>query len=108
MGMFLVYEDFKEKTMRNLLRQKNGVPGNFRKYLINLYNYIDQKIKASDTDYCVTDLQEMIDAVYEGNPDHMAYKMVVDYKKTLYKLGYISYKKVGNEWRTYIIKDVDF
>ncbi len=101
-------EEWKQRKLEILLRQKNGGVGHYREYLVNLYNYFLNKATEKGKDYCTTTIPEMMKAVYGSSPDHMANELVVEYKKDLAKLGYIKNIKEDGEWRTYIIKEIDF
>lgn len=48
--------------------------------------------------------KDMLNYVYDGQPDHMGYELVDEWKKELRDLGYIKFVKEENEWRTYITK----
>lgn len=98
------------KQIAYLKSQKNNPTGNYRQYLVNLYNMYCDGAKLNGTDWCPNiSIPEKIKAAY-GNlePDHMSFSMVQRWDKDLRDLGYISHKRVNNEWRTYILKELDF
>ncbi|RKP54920.1 hypothetical protein D7Z26_06665 [Cohnella endophytica] len=101
-------EDQKNKKLLYLRSQRENPTGNYRKYLVNTFNYIFNDSKLNGTGWSRAAIRDMINFVYDGNPDHMAFKMINEYKKTLKDLGYIRYIKENNEWRTYIQKELDF
>ena len=99
-------EEQKAKKLEYLRSQKENPTGKYRRYLVNTYNYILNDSIGRGWSRART--REMIDYVYEGNPDHMAYELVNKYKKTLKDLGYIKYVKENGEWHTHIVKELDF
>lgn len=101
-------EEQRENKLNYLREQKLNPTGNYRKYLVNLYNYYREKANENNCDWCISKFSEMISAAYEENPDHMAYSQVRDYSKTLSELGYIQKKNVNGQWRVYILKELDF
>ncbi|WP_019910334.1 hypothetical protein [Paenibacillus sp. HW567] len=102
-------EEQKIKELSYLRQQKeNPTAGNYRRYMVNTYNYILQSSNVGNKGWSKASTREMLNFVYEGNPDHMGYEMVEKFKKTLRDLGYIKLVKEDNEWRTYILKELDF
>lgn len=102
--------DFVKSTKETLQRQKNGGKGNYRTYLVNLYNLFYEEAKLNGTDWCPSvSVHRMVQAAYFGlEVDHMSRTMVLRWKDDLKKLGYICDKNVNGEWRTYILKELDF
>ncbi|MCM0648649.1 hypothetical protein NBE98_09710 [Clostridium swellfunianum] len=101
-------QEQKEKKLKYLREQKENPTGNYRKYLVRTYGYIQNDSKVDNRGWSKTTLRKMMNYVYEGNPDHMANELVVEYKNTLRDLGYIKNIKENGEWHTYIIKELDF
>ncbi|MDY4085416.1 MAG: hypothetical protein SOY57_07680 [Ruminococcus bromii] len=99
-----------DKQIEYLRSQKVNPTGNYRRYLVNLYNMYYNGAKQNGTDWCPNiSIREKINAAYEGVAhDHMAFDMVQKWDNDLKKLGYIRHKKENGEWRTYIIKGLDF
>lgn len=93
-----------------LRSQKEKPTGFYRQYLVNLYHLFYDGAKANGTDWCPNvSLSKMIKATYANiNPDHQAKDMVLKWKRDLKKLGYIKDCNVNGEWRTYILKELDF
>lgn len=101
-------QEQRDKKLKYLRDQKENPTGNYRKYLVRVYEYILNDSKVDNRGWSKTILNKMIDYVYEGNPDHMARELIVEYKNTLRDLGYIRSVRQDGEWHTYIIKELDF
>lgn len=97
-----------ESKLQYLREQREKPTGNYRKYLVRTYEFILNDSKIDNRGWSNTNIRNMIAYVYENNPDHMGFEMVVEYKNTLRDLGYIKNIKENNEWHTYIIKELDF
>lgn len=99
-----------KKQIEYLRSQKEKPTGNYRRYLVNLYNMYYNGAKLNGTDWCPSiSLSDKVKAAYKNlEVDHMSFYMVQRWDEDLSKLGYISHKKVNNEWRTYILKELDF
>ena len=99
-----------EKTKANLLAQKNGVEGNYRRYLVNIYNLYYEEARKNDTEWSPNvSIPRLIRAAYSGvEVDHMSYTLVKKWKKELKEMGYLCDKYVDGEWRIYILKELDF
>ncbi len=99
-----------EKTKANLLAQKNGVEGNYRRYLVNIYNLYCEEARKNGTEWSPNvSPSRLIRAAYSGlDVDHMSYDMVQKWKRELKEMGYLRDKYVDGEWRTYILKELDF
>lgn len=76
--------------------------------LVNIYNYILEDSQANGTGWSKARTKDMLNYVYDGQPDHMGYELIDQWKKELRDLGYIKFVKEENEWRTYIAKELDF
>ncbi|GEB32820.1 hypothetical protein [Brevibacillus parabrevis] len=98
----------KNQKLKYLREQRENPTGNYRRYLVNTYNYILNDSRNNNKGWSKASSREMVNYVYEGSPDHMGYELVEEYKKTLRDMGYIKFQKENNEWRTYVIKDLDF
>lgn len=98
------------KQIKYLRSQKENPTGNYRMYLVNLYNLFYKGAKANGTNWCSNvDIPTMIKAAYSNvETDHESLFMVQRWKNDLKKLGYICDRKVNGEWRTYILKELDF
>lgn len=101
-------EEKKAQKLAYLRSQKENPTGNYRKYLVNIYNYILEDSQANGTGWSKAYTKDMLNYVYDGQPDHMGYELVDQWKKELRDLGYIKFVKEENEWRTYIAKELDF
>jgi hypothetical protein len=97
-----------EKKLEYLRAQKVNTTGNYRKYLVNIYNFILEDSKKDGRGWSKASTREMINYVYEGNPDHMGFGMINEWKKELKEMGYIKFIRENDEWHTYILKDLDF
>ena len=101
----MMTEEKKQKEIEYLRSQKVNPTGNYRKYLVGLYNYFKSCAENNDGK---TNIPDMIKASYGDNPDHMAFTQIKRYKKTLTELGYIKNVKDDDGWHTYVIKELDF
>lgn len=103
-------EKQKNKQIEYLRSQKDNPTGNYRQYLVNLYELFYNGAKLNGTDWCPNmKIQTMVKAAYANvNPDHASRDMVLRWKDDLKKLGYICDRKVNGEWRIYILKELDF
>ena len=101
-------EEQKNKKLEYLRKQKENPTGNYRNYLVRVYNYILNESKESGKGWSKANTRKMLDYIYEGNPDHMGYELLNEFKQTLKDLGYIKFVKEDNEWHAYIIKELDF
>ncbi len=98
------------KQIEYLRSQKDNPAGNYRRYLVNLYELFCNGAKKNGTDWCPNvSKKEMIKAAYAGvKIDHASWEMVQRWKDDLKKLGYLKDCNVNGEWRTYILKELDF
>ncbi len=101
-------EEQKNKKINYLKEQKENPTGNYRRYLVNTYNFILNDAKANGKGWSKANTRQMLKYVYEGSSDHMGYEMVNDFKRTLRDLGYIKFVKENDEWHTYIVKELGF
>lgn len=99
-----------KKKIEYLRSQKDNPTGNYRQYLVNLYNLFYNGAKKNGTNWCPNiKIYTMVKAAYANiNPDHASRDMVLRWKEDLKKLGYIKDCKVDGEWRIYILKELDF
>ena len=104
----MMTEEKKAQKLAYLRSQKINPTGNYRKYLVNIYNYILEDSQANGTGWSKALTKDMLNYIYDGQPDHMGYELVDKWKKELRDLGYIKFVKEENEWRTYITKELDF
>ena len=91
-----------------LRAQKEKPTGNYRKYLVNIYNFILEDSKKDGRGWSKANTREMMKYVYEGDPDHMGFELINEWKKELKEMGYIKFAKEKEEWHTYIVKELDF
>lgn len=94
----------------SILRKQKDMPhANYRKYLVNIYNYYQQKCDENNADWCHSDLREIYKIVTVGahNPD-VSWTACKNYTKELKDMGYIKDKCVDGEWRSYVLKELDF
>lgn len=98
------------KQIAYLRSQKDNPTGNYRQYLVNIYNLYSDGAKANGTDWCPNiPVSKLVKAAYAGiKEDHLSWSMVQRWKDDLKELGYIYDCKVNGKWRTYILKDLDF
>lgn len=103
-------EEQKIKKIEYLRSQKEHPTGNYRRYLVNLYELFYNGAKNQGTDWCPNiNVPTMVKAAYANlSPDHLSSQMVLRWKDDLKELGYIADRKVDGEWRTYILKELDF
>lgn len=101
----MMSEEKKLEQIEYLRSQRDNPTGNYRRYLVGLYNYFKDCMETSDG---ITSLPAMVKAAYGDKPDHMAYTKIKEYKKTLTDLGYIRNVKKDDGWHTYVVKDLDF
>lgn len=103
-------QDQINKQITYLRSQKDNPTGNYRQYLVNIYNLFSNCAKANGTDWCPNiDIPTIVKAAYAGlETDHESWYMVQKWKGDLKKLGYIGDRNVNGEWRTYILKELDF
>ena len=97
-----------EKKLTYLRAQKENPTGNYRKFLVNVYNYILEDSMKDNRGWSKANTREMMNYVYEGSPDHMGYELINEWKKELKEMGYIKFVKENGEWHTYIVKELDF
>lgn len=93
-----------------LIEQSSSDRGNYYKYLKALYTLFSQKAIEQGRDYATDiSLKEKMSAVANcGVNAFISPKVVLQYQEELKKLGYISVKKVDDEWRIYITDELDF
>lgn len=103
-------DEQRNKQIEYLRSQKDNPTGNYRYYLVNIYMCFYNGAKANGTDWCPNvDISTLVKAAYANiTPDHSSRYMVQRWKDDLKKLGYICDRKVNGEWRTYILKELDF
>ena len=101
-------EEQKAKKLIYLREQKERPTGNYRRYLVNIYNYILNDSKSNGKGYSAANTKMMLNYVYEGPSDHMGWEKITEWKRELSDLGYIKFVKEGTEWRVYIAKELDF
>lgn len=101
-------EQQKINKLTYLRQQKENPTGNYRKYLVRVYEYILNDSKEDNRGWSKANTRKLLDYVYDGRPDHMGYELLKDYKKTLKELGYIKFVREDDEWHTYITKELDF
>lgn len=92
-----------------LIQQRDNPTGNYRAYLVNLYNFYVKK--AGDKGYCYPKMYEMINATYYGFVrDECAYEMTRRFQYALRLMGYIRYYKdsFNGLWKVEILKPLDF
>lgn len=100
-----------EKIQQKLayLRKQKDIPtGNYRRYLVNIYNYILEDSQKSDVGWINGSSRAMLNYIYEGAPDHMGVELIDGWKKELKETGYIKWIKESDEWHVYINKALDF
>ena len=99
-----------KRKIEYLRSQRYNPTGNYRQYIVNLYNLFYNSAKANGTDWCPdVKTYTMAKAAYANiKPDHTSRDMVTIWKNDLKKLGYIKDCKVNGEWRIYILKELDF
>jgi hypothetical protein len=97
-----------ETKLEYLRSQKENPTGNYRKYLVNIYNYILEESKKDNRGWSRANTREMLNYVYENKPDHMGYELINEWKKELKEMGYIKFVKENDEWHTYVVKELDF
>jgi ABC-type multidrug transport system fused ATPase/permease subunit len=66
-------EEQKERKLAYLRSQKENPTGNYRKYLVNIYNYISKDSLVDGRGWSRAYTRDMLEYVYEGQPDHMGY-----------------------------------
>lgn len=98
----------KNKKILYLKNQKENPTGNYRNYLVRIYQYIYNDSKDSGKGWSDASPWKMLNFVYNGNPDHMGVELIKRWKKDLKELGYIRIVKENDEWKTYIDKELDF
>lgn len=98
----------KQQKLAYLRSQKEHTTGNYRKYLVRTYEYIANDCKIDNRGWSKQNLRDMVNYIYENDPDHMGVELAIEYKRTLKDLGYIRNVKEDGEWHTYIIKELDF
>lgn len=59
-------QDRKEYKLHLLRSQVNNPKANYRKYLVNLYNYYVNECKKNNADWCVSNLQDMYKIITVG------------------------------------------
>ncbi len=93
-----------------LVEQSSSDSGNYYKYLKALYTLFLQKAKEQGRDYATdVSLKEKMSAVANCNVNaYISPTVVLQYQNELKKMKYISVRKVHNEWRIYIIDELDF
>ena len=93
-----------------LRSQKENPTGFYRQYLVNLYHLFYNGAKKNGTDWCPNvGIYTMVKAAYANIPgEHESSYRVRKGKEDLEKLGYIKDCNVDGEWRTYILKELDF
>lgn len=106
--MIEMTEEQKKQKLAYLRAQRDNPTGNYRKYLVRLYEYVKEDSKVDNRGWSKAETRKMLDYVYEGRPDHMGYELLNDYKKVLKELGYIKFRKENDEWHLYITKELDF
>lgn len=99
-------EEKKAQKLVYLRSQKENPTGNYRKYLVNIYNYILED--STHSGWSKANTRDMLNYVYGGTPDHMGYELINQWKRELRDLGYIKFVKENDEWHTYIIRTLDF
>lgn len=101
-------QDRIDKKLKYLREQKENPTGNYRKYLVRLYTCILEDSKIENRGWSNIKLSTLKAYVYEQEPDHMGTDMIIEWKKELKEMGYLRNQKVDGNWRTYIIKELDF
>ena len=82
--------------------------GNYRKYLVNIYNFILEDSRVDNRGWSKANTRKMIEYVYGTRPDHRGYEIINEWKKELKEMGYINVVKENGAWHTYITKELDF
>ena len=95
-----------------LINESLNDSGNYYKYLKALYNLTYQRINELSKGYVTSrdiTFREKKNAVLQCyNNAYVGSDIIARYQKDLTRLGYFSVKNVDGEWRTYILKELDF
>lgn len=99
-----------ENKIAYLRSQRDNPTGNYRRYLVNIYNLYEQYAIKNRTDWAPNfSKYRLSKAAYSGlKPDHMVGDMVERWKDDLINIGYIELRVVDGEERIYLLKDLDF
>ncbi|MBR1421897.1 MAG: hypothetical protein IJ571_00445 [Ruminococcus sp.] len=92
------------------LRTQADMPkANYRQYLVNVYNYYDDKIKQGNGQWCISSYSEIFSIITKDchNPD-CSYSAMKRYVKEMHDRGYIKDVFEDGEWHSYIVKELDF
>lgn len=109
MRRFKMTQDRKEYKLHLLRSQVNNPKANYRKYLVNLYNYYVNECKKNNANWCVSNLQDMYKIITVGcHKPSVSFTACKGYIKELHELGYIQDKYVDGVWKSYVIKELDF
>lgn len=105
-------EEMINKRIEYLRYQRDNNIGNYRKYLVNLYNYYNNKAKSNNSNWCYTDwsdIENLYYAIREGcsNPD-VSRNAIKGYTKELEDYGYFKWGKDNKGWKIIILKPLDF
>lgn len=99
-----------EHKRQLLIEQSLNDRGNMYRYLKGLYNLYLKKSQEQGRNYAVgvklKEEQKVLTDCDKAAYNH--YTIIPYYRGLLKDLGYISVKKVDNEWRIYILKELDF
>ncbi len=105
-------KDAIERKIAYLKTQKDIPNADYRVYMINIYNYISDKCKENNNNWCYCieckewDIKKII-TLGTHNSD-MSLTECRRYIKELHELGYIKKRFVEGTWREYKIKEIDF
>lgn len=99
-----------EKKISYLRSQRDNPTGNYRRYLVNIYNLYKQRADENGTNWAPdVSLSCLVRVAYAGlDIDHSAFEKVKKWKQDLKNIGYIESRNVDGEWRVYILKELDF
>lgn len=102
---------YNREHKRQVLKEQalNG-NGSYYKYLKAIYNLYLEDANAHKRDYATNiSIKAMMLAVYNCNElAYVSKSTVLQYQNDLQKLGYISVQKVDDEYRIYLLEELDF
>lgn len=96
-------------SVEYLRSQKDMPHANYRKYLVNVYNFYYKKIQDGNGEWCVRDTRSLHKCITEGcyKPD-CSFSAAKRYEQEMHDRKYIKIVADSGVERIYIVKELDF